>query len=49
MPGVVAFGKVGHLAWTCPKKEKVLAESTEKKLANDKQGSDEKEKERADR
>jgi hypothetical protein len=44
-----ACGKVGHPARTCPNKEKVLAAWREKKLANDKKGSDEKEKERADR
>jgi hypothetical protein len=41
-------GKVGHPARTCPNKEKVLAAWREKKLANDKKGSDMEEKERAD-
>jgi hypothetical protein len=44
-----ACGEVGHPARTCPNKEKVLAAWREKKLANDKKGSGEKQKERADR
>jgi hypothetical protein len=42
-------GEEGHPTRTCPKKETVLAAWREKKLANEKTGSDEKEKERADR
>jgi uncharacterized membrane protein YgcG len=44
-----ACGEVGHPVQTCSNKEKVLAAWREKKLANDKKGSDEKQKERTDR
>jgi hypothetical protein len=44
-----ACGEVGHPAQICPNKEKVLSAWREKKLDNDKKGSDEKQKERADR
>jgi hypothetical protein len=44
-----ACGEVGHPARTCTNLEKVLSAWREKKLANDKKGSDEKQKERADR
>jgi hypothetical protein len=44
-----ACGEVGHPARTCPNKEKVLATWREKKLANDKKGSNKKEKEKVEK